>query len=117
MFYRLEGIPAGDLEEVLMILPFEYLKSVLHYLEYSIRHSQQIEKMVRCVLFLVKYHHQQLMASKEMTRRLSTLKELCRRQLVGYRNKIGYNIQAMQYMQDTINSKARYIREADRYRN
>eukprot|EP01083_Nonionella_stella_P092749 259732_1 len=60
MFHRLEAIPTCDLEEVLMILPAEYLQSIFYYLEYCIKNSKQIEKMIRCVLFLVKYHHQQL---------------------------------------------------------
>ena len=117
MFYRFEGVPANDLEEVLMILPFEYLKSTLYYLEYCIEHSQQIEKMVRCVLFLVKYHHQQLMSTKEMAVKLKKLQVISRKKLGEFRNKIGYNIQAMQYMQDMINAKARYIREADKYKD
>ena len=99
-----------------MVLPFEYLKSTLFYLEYCIEHSQQIEKMVRCVLFLVKYHHEQLMSSREMAVKLRKMKDIMRRELTRFRNKIGYNVQAMQYMQDLINSKARYIRDKDNFK-
>ncbi len=56
------------------------------------------------------------MSRKEMAARLKKLQVISRAKLGAFRNKIGYNIQAMQYMQDMINSKARYIREAHRYK-
>ena len=116
MFNRLEAIPSSDLEEVLMILPFEYLSSIFYYLEYSIKESMQIEKMVRCVLFLVKYHHQQLLSTQDLKIQLKRLKKVAKKELTEYRNRIGYNLQAMQYMQDLVNNKAKYAQEAERYK-
>lgn len=116
MFHRLEAIPSCDLEEVLMILPFEYLQSIFYYLEYCIKNSKQIEKMIRCLLFLVKYHHQQLISSQDLKIQLKRLKEISKNELTIYRNKIGYNLQAMHYMKDIINNKAKYAIEVERYK-
>ena len=116
MYHRLEAIPTSDMEQVLLMLPFDYLKSIFYYLEYCIANTMHIEKMIRGVLFLVKYHHQQLYSSKDLKLQLKRLKEISRKELTEYRNRIGYNVQAMQYMQDVINNKAKYLEMAEKYK-
>ncbi len=116
MYKRLSAIPTCDMEEVLMILPFEYLSSIFYYLEWCIKNRLEIEKMIRCSLFLVKYHHQQLMSTQDLKIQLKRLKDISKKELTAYRNKIGYNLQAMNYMQDMIKNKAKYAQEAERYK-
>ena len=116
MMERLEAIPSSDLEEVLMILPFEYLPSILYYLQYAIKHSMHIEKMVCCYI-LVKYHHQQLLSTQDLKMQLKKLKEIAKKELTEYENRIGYNLQAMKYMNDLVNNKAKYALEAERYKD
>eukprot|EP01084_Bolivina_argentea_P047494 87524_1 len=117
MFYRLKAIRMSDLEEILIIPPFEYLQSLFYYLKYCIQNKQQsIEKMTRCLLFLVKYHHQQLLSSQDLKIQLKELKQIAVKNLTDYRNKIGYNVQAMNYIQDIIKNKAKYIAQTNRYK-
>merc|ERR1712083_1259531 len=94
----------------------EYLQSLFYYLEHCIKSKKQIEKMVRCVLVLVKYHHQQLISSQDFKMQLKRLKEISKKELTDYRNKIGYNLQAMHYLKDVINNKSKYVMDADRWR-
>eukprot|EP00485_Elphidium_margaritaceum_P006888 CAMPEP_0202700250 /NCGR_PEP_ID=MMETSP1385-20130828/13437_1 /ASSEMBLY_ACC=CAM_ASM_000861 /TAXON_ID=933848 /ORGANISM="Elphidium margaritaceum" /LENGTH=1055 /DNA_ID=CAMNT_0049357387 /DNA_START=28 /DNA_END=3195 /DNA_ORIENTATION=- len=116
LWQRLGAVPPCDLEEVLIVLPFEHVPSMLYYLESAIAQTMHIEKMVRCVLILVKYHYEQLMTGSDLKLQIQRLKEVAKSKLTMYRHKIGYNVIAMQFMQDMVNNRAKYAVEANRYK-
>ncbi|KAF0691804.1 Aste57867_17075 [Aphanomyces stellatus] len=105
-------IRANEMEEALMVLPFEYVKKLLSYLLQLIAAEMEVEICCNCVLFLLRLHHHQIVASTTLLGELDSMWSSLRNQLVTSKNRIGFNLAGMKYIKRQIDQhKTAFVEE------
>jgi hypothetical protein len=74
---KLTSIKSTDLEETLLVLPFEFAMRLLSFLDRFISQGKEIELCVRCVLYLLTIHHSQIIANQLLVGTCSALRCCC----------------------------------------
>ena len=114
-------IPTGNLDEVLLMIPFKEIKSLLYYFKYYLKEKKEIEKIIKCVLYLINIYHTELKvgmtSDTELKHIMKELKILCKNRLNEYRQQMGYNIQCMNYIKDVIHNKSKFIFDSYRWKS
>lgn len=93
-------ISAANLDEVLLSLPLSYATRMLHEADRWLAASWEVELACRCVLFLLRLHHNQIVSGT--TARLPVLRSLrerARGRAAELRDIMGYNLAALRYFQ------------------
>ena len=62
--------------------------------------------MTRCVLFLIRVHHKQIIATNSCRPLLRKLKEIIPKRLSDYKRRVGFNLQGLRYMQQLLKEKS-----------
>ncbi|ETW10259.1 hypothetical protein H310_00608 [Aphanomyces invadans] len=105
-------IRANEMEEALMVLPFEYVKKLLSYLLQLIAAEMEVEICCNCILFLLRVHHHQIVTNTILLGELDTMWGSLRAQLVSSKNRIGFNLAGMKYIKRQVDqTKTGYIEE------
>lgn len=99
---HLGSVRPSELEQALLLLPFDASRSLLARLQPLITTSPQIELIARCVVFLLKVQHKQVVANQSMLALLHQVDEALRTRLLGEQSVLGYNLAAMRFAQQTI---------------
>jgi U3 small nucleolar RNA-associated protein 12 len=96
-----------DVENALLVLPFVYVVKLLEFLHRWISERKEIELCCRCLLFLLKTHHNQITAQATLLPLLSASGEKVHAQLQGLHSRIGVNMTALSMLkrdlQETMN--------------
>jgi len=98
----LSSVRAAELEQALLLLPFSSARDLLTRLLPLLPHAPHAELMVRCVLFLVKVHHKQIMATRAFLPALHQLQAILTKRLAAEHSLVGYNLAAMRCMARTL---------------
>jgi len=98
----LKGIRSSDLEEALYVLPFSNVIQFFDYLNEWIIEGKDIELNCRCLFFLLKSHHNQLIANKSIVKVLNSLRKNTRIQLQQFKDIVGFNHAALNYLKKNI---------------
>jgi U3 small nucleolar RNA-associated protein 12 len=77
----LTSIRSTELEESLMVLPFEYVAKLLRFLDTFIEKAIETELCVKCLLFMVSTHQNQIISNQVMVGSLTSLRKNTRRRL------------------------------------
>jgi U3 small nucleolar RNA-associated protein 12 len=93
------SIRRSHLEEALMVLPFDYAVTLIKYLQRFIETSQRVELAVRCALFLISIHQNQIVANSSVLQSLVKLKRSTRERLQQQKDMIGFNLAALRMLQ------------------
>ena len=64
VLYTLKYIKPSDLEEALLVLPFDAICKLLEYLEAFIESGESVELVAKCVFFILKVHHKAIIANR-----------------------------------------------------
>ncbi|OQS02446.1 hypothetical protein THRCLA_05180, partial [Thraustotheca clavata] len=96
----LREIRSQDLEEALLVLPFDYVQKLIKFLLQLIAAELEVELCCNSVLFLVKVHHNQIVANTSLLGELDTLWNSLRQNLLANKNRI-----AMGACYDTYNAR------------
>ncbi|KDO29053.1 hypothetical protein SPRG_06108 [Saprolegnia parasitica CBS 223.65] len=108
----LREIRAQDLEEALLVLPFDYVQKLIKYLLQLIAAELEVELCCNSILFLVKVHHNQIVANASLLGELDTLWHSLRTNLVSAKNQIGFNLAGMKYIKRQVEAnKTGYFEE------
>ncbi|ETO06600.1 WD repeat-containing protein [Reticulomyxa filosa] len=122
MYGVIRNIPTSQMEEIILILPFQNgIDWLLGYLMDILSCDQNekgtidksrgdMEKCVKLCLCIVEIHYQRFLGTYnlELFRCLKTLSILCRQNLTDYKRTIGHNLETFAYLQDLMKSKAEY---------
>lgn len=96
-----EGI---HLEEVLMVLSFDYAVQLLSYLEELLdNHSNDLELILRCLFFIIREHQVKITTSNDIKPLLVRLRTKTRNIVKSYRDKIGFNLSGLHLIQNKLN--------------
>jgi U3 small nucleolar RNA-associated protein 12 len=98
----ISSVRATELEQALLLLPFESAATLLERLLPLVPSAPPAELMARCVLFVLKIHHKRIASSRGMLRLVSDLDESLRIRLEQEHAVCGYNLAAMRTMRRTM---------------
>jgi len=93
---KIEGI---HLEEALMVLPFDYARTLLENLNLLLDEpNPQLELIMRCLISLVREYQSQISTSQILRPLVLDLKTKARKRIREYRDELGFNLSAMKFM-------------------
>lgn len=98
VYNTLKKIPAAQMEDALLVLPFRQVVSLLGYLDAWALKDRDIILTARLLHFLVRTHHSQLVANRVMRTQLVDLRTHVRSALERHRKRMGYNLAALRFL-------------------
>ncbi len=111
LLHTLRSIRPSELEEALLVLPFEGVKHLIGFLSEMIQKEMQIELVGRVLFFVLRLHHRQIVANHSLRDHIEGLKDLVRKQLEEHRNVLGFNIAGLKHVKRVVAEK--YVRIDD----
>ncbi|KAJ2470368.1 beta transducin [Coemansia sp. RSA 2322] len=90
-----ERVRAADLEDALLVLPFSRVLSLMAYIDDWARREWNTPLTCRVLFFLLKTHQNQIVATRVMRSRLSSIRGHLRAGVSSQRDQIGYNLAAL----------------------
>lgn len=99
----LRRIRSSELEEILLTLPFDYVRKLLIILVIFLERKWDIELMVRCATFLLKVNFGQIAASPLLVPVVYKLNSVIQDRTSRLRDCAGYNMMALEHL--SINKK------------
>jgi U3 small nucleolar RNA-associated protein 12 len=97
---------AQDLEQALLVLPFHAVQRLFAYLVAFARKGLQPELTTRCACFLLKVHHNAVVANRAMAGVLRDLREFLAASLAEHQDAIGFNIAGLKMLQRRIKEQS-----------
>lgn len=130
--YLLVGLPhpyllASSLEECLLVMPFAQVTLLLQLLDQWLHNGWEVELSCRCLFFLLRIHHHQLVTNSALLPVMSSLREHTSRQVskikVGqavschlvahpfslFQDMYGINLAGLQYLQSELDKKGTHV--------
>ncbi|TXT15782.1 hypothetical protein VHUM_00285 [Vanrija humicola] len=98
VYNTLAKIPAANMEDALLVLPFRQVVSLLTYLDQWAQKDRDIILTARLLHFLIRTHHAQLVANKVMRVQLVSLRTHVRAALQRHRTRMGYNLAGLRFL-------------------
>ncbi|TDH66408.1 hypothetical protein CCR75_008803 [Bremia lactucae] len=103
--HTLRRIRPHDMEEALLVLPFDYVERLIRLLLQLISNHLEVEFCCRVLLFLLKLHNSAICARVELFNELELLWQRLRSQLVESKSRIGFNLAGLKYLKRTIDEE------------
>uniref|UniRef100_A0A6P8IV86 WD repeat-containing protein 3-like n=1 Tax=Actinia tenebrosa TaxID=6105 RepID=A0A6P8IV86_ACTTE len=100
-----QKIRSSELEEALVVLPFDYVIDILKLLDEWIKANWEIELSCRCLFFLMRIHHNQIAATSKLLPVIDSIRQNTKRQVHGLRDIIGFNQAGMQFLRQEMEAK------------
>lgn len=103
-----EKILPAQLDDALLVLPFDKVLSLMRFLDYWARKSWNIPLVSRILFFLLRTHHNQIVSNRIMRPTLIDLKAHLYAALERQKETIGFNLAALKFIksQHTANKTA-----------
>lgn len=96
-------IRAAHLQDALLVLPFEKVEKFMRFLDIWADKEWNIPLTSRILFFLLRIHHNQIVASKTMRPMLDSVRVNLRRALKRQKDELGFNIAAVRYVIRGVN--------------
>ncbi|KAE9032181.1 WD repeat-containing protein 3 [Phytophthora rubi] len=105
VLHTLRRIRPHDMEEALIVLPFDYVERLIRLLLQLISGHLEVEFCCRVLLFLLKLHNSAICARVGLFNELELLWQRLRSQLVENKSRIGFNLAGLKYLKRTIDEE------------
>ncbi|KAK1942112.1 WD repeat-containing protein 3 [Phytophthora citrophthora] len=105
VLHTLRRIRPHDMEEALIVLPFDYVERLIRLLLQLISSHLEVEFCCRVLLFLLKLHNSAICARVGLFNELELLWQRLRSQLVDNKSRIGFNLAGLKYLKRTIDEE------------
>ena len=105
MIRALRMVKAPDLEQALLILPFHYVRRLVHILLVLAEHGLDLELCVRCAVFLMRCHQPQILTTQALLEEILSLQKVIRVNINDYRTLIGTNMAGLRYLTNVVEEK------------
>jgi U3 small nucleolar RNA-associated protein 12 len=102
----LAKIPAAQLHDALLVLPFSSLPSLFTFIAIWLHRQWNITLTCRVLFFMLKTHQKQIVASRELKSVLENMRKDLRRTLNGNKDLIGFNVAAMKFIGERVDEMA-----------
>ncbi|GBG68516.1 hypothetical protein CBR_g3060 [Chara braunii] len=100
------AVRTSDLEQALLIIPFNMALRLMSFFEDWLKDVRQVELTSRTAVILFKLHHQQLTATSSARRLLTSLQGCLRGGVQALKDVMGYNIAAMGQLQHMLEERS-----------
>jgi len=101
----LQKVPTASLHDALLVLPFSVLPSLFTFISIWVHRQWDIALVCKIAFFMLKTHHQQLVASKELKRILQDMRADLRQTLGNVKEVMGFNIAALRFVENKVKEK------------
>jgi U3 small nucleolar RNA-associated protein 12 len=101
----LSKIPAAQLHDALLVLPFSSLPALFTFLAIWVRKQWNVTLTCRVLFFMLKTHQKQIVASRELKSVLEGMRQELRRSLEGNKDLIGFNVAALRFVGERVEEK------------
>ena len=91
-------IMPSHLNDVLLGLPFSQVISLFKCIETWVVDGKQPTLCAKIVLYLLQIHHDEIVNTKALTEPLAVIKTELRKQLINFRDQVGYNHYGLVYL-------------------
>jgi U3 small nucleolar RNA-associated protein 12 len=108
----LSKIPAAQLHDALLVLPFSSLPALFTFIAIWVQKEWNVTLTCRVLFFMLKTHQKQIVASRELKSVLESMRADLRRTLMGNKDLIGFNIAALRFVGERVD-EARLVRWED----
>ncbi|KAF2682684.1 WD40 repeat-like protein [Lentithecium fluviatile CBS 122367] len=98
----LSKIPAAQLHDALLVLPFSSLPALFTFIAIWVRRQWNVTLTCRVLFFMLKTHQRQIVASRELKSVLEGMRADLRRTLGGNKDLIGFNIAALRFVGERV---------------
>jgi U3 small nucleolar RNA-associated protein 12 len=105
-------IPAAQLHDALLVLPFSSLPALFTFLAIWIQKQWNVTLTCRVLFFMLKTHQKQIVASRELKAGLEDMRSDLRRSLTGNKDLIGFNVAALRFVGERVDEQ-RVVRLED----
>ncbi|CAN9193136.1 unnamed protein product [Alternaria alternata] len=105
-------IPAAQLHDALLVLPFSSLPALFTFLAIWVRKQWNVTLTCRVLFFMLKTHQKQIVASRELKTVLELMRSDLRKTLVGNKDLIGFNVAALRFVGERVD-EAKLVRWED----
>lgn len=106
-----KGIRSSELEECLLVMPFDQMVEFLQLTDYWLERGWEVELTCRCLFFLLRVHHLQLMSSHPLLPTLLSLSQHTSTQITGLKDMYGFNLAGLQFLRRELESKGTRVFE------
>lgn len=94
----IEKVNASRLQDALLVLPFDKVLTLFAFLDHWASKEWNTPLTCRTLFFLLKVHHDQIVANRLMRPMLDSIRVHLRRGLTRQKDTIGYNIAGIKYI-------------------
>jgi U3 small nucleolar RNA-associated protein 12 len=101
----LQRIPASQLHDALLVLPFSVLPSLFTFINIWIRRQWDITLVCRVLFFMLKTHQRQIVASRELKKGLEGMRRDLRATLGEVKDVIGFNLAALRFVEGAVKER------------
>ena len=108
----LSKIPAAQLHDALLVLPFSSLPALFTFIAIWVQKQWNVTLTCRVLFFMLKTHQKQIVSSRELKSVLENMRGYLRHTLTGNKDLIGFNVAAMRFVGERVD-EARYVRLED----
>eukprot|EP00795_Rhopilema_esculentum_P017672 gene17672-9326_t len=99
-------VKSSELEESLLVLPFSYVIDLLKLINNWIMNSWEIELCARCLFFLLRVHHNQIVTSQVLLDTIDASRKLVTTKLRERKDQIGFNIAGLKFIQSEMEANS-----------
>lgn len=94
----LEKVPAAQMEDALLVLPFKQVISLLEYLDLWAADVHNTPIVTRVLFFMLRTHHHQIVSNRVMRTTLLSIRLRLRAALDTQKSSLGFNKAALRYV-------------------
>jgi U3 small nucleolar RNA-associated protein 12 len=98
----LSKIPAAQLHDALLVLPFSALSALFTFIAIWVRRQWNTNLVCRVLFFMLNTHQKQIVASRELKAMLEGMRSDLRQTLGGMKDVLGFNIAALRFVGDRV---------------
>ncbi|KAH7104251.1 WD-repeat-containing protein [Auriculariales sp. MPI-PUGE-AT-0066] len=102
---EVEAISSTALMDAILVLPFDKVVSLIHFLQLWAESDMNITLVSRIMFILLKVHHHQIVANRVLRQTLFGLRNGLRKALLRQKAAIGYNLAALNHLRRTHESQ------------
>ncbi|EDU50693.1 F-box/WD repeat containing protein pof1 [Pyrenophora tritici-repentis] len=98
-------IPAAQLHDALLVLPFSSLPALFTFLAIWVRKQWNVTLTCRVLFFMLKTHQKQIVASRELKTVLEAMRNDLRIMLSQNKDLIGFNVAALRFVGEKVEER------------
>eukprot|EP01136_Pigoraptor_vietnamica_P030762 Opistho-1_new@90424 len=104
LLHVLRRIKATDIDDALLVLPFGYVSRLLPRVGEWLRAGREVELCTRCALYLIRIHHNPIVATGALVDVLDELRTATRQRTNELKDLVGFNLAALRFIKRDIES-------------